>query len=334
MLAKKNYKFVDCVIAVTYRCNSRCTMCNIWQIKDNPKLTLDDLKKLPKTLKDINISGGEPFLRPDLPEVIRVVTETCPKARITISSNGFMTDFIVKQMKKILEVNPNVGIVISIDGLEKKHDEVRRIPDGFKKDMETIRRLREELGMKNVRIAFTAGDYNIDELPNVYKLSRELGIEMTLAAVHNSENFFNIQTNKIEYFEPFKKNFNWLIKQELSTFSPKRWVRAFFTYGLLTFVTTRKRVLPSYGGKRAFFMDPDGDVYPSDIATHKMGNLKDFDSFDALMDSDNAREVLEKGPEVFDKSWMICTTRASIKRHPLFVIGWIFRNLVTRRFSK
>ena len=95
---------IDCVLAVTYKCNSRCTMCDIWKLKENSNLELDYYKKLPKTLRDINVSGGEPFLRQDLVQLIKILRKTYPKAKMVISSNGFLTDLIKEKMREILKI--------------------------------------------------------------------------------------------------------------------------------------------------------------------------------------------------------------------------------------
>ena len=90
---------IDAVVAVTYRCNSRCIMCNIWQIKNFPEINYEEYLKLPSSLRDINISGGEPFLREDLVDIVRVIKRACPKAKITISTNGL---FVRKQLKNLI----------------------------------------------------------------------------------------------------------------------------------------------------------------------------------------------------------------------------------------
>ena len=63
----------EAVIAVTYNCNARCMMCNIWKEKPGREVETSTYNKLPTTLKTINISGGEPFLRKDLPEIINII---------------------------------------------------------------------------------------------------------------------------------------------------------------------------------------------------------------------------------------------------------------------
>ncbi len=59
-------KPVDALLAVTYRCNARCVMCGIWKSDPCSETPAETYRKLPSTLRDINLSGGEPFLRDDL----------------------------------------------------------------------------------------------------------------------------------------------------------------------------------------------------------------------------------------------------------------------------
>jgi MoaA/NifB/PqqE/SkfB family radical SAM enzyme len=90
--------------AVTWRCNARCIMCDTWQAckdLDTPmpgELSLEDWRFMLKRdaeflagLKKIGLTGGEPFLRKDMVELIRLFHEHLPKARISVVSNGLMT---------------------------------------------------------------------------------------------------------------------------------------------------------------------------------------------------------------------------------------------------
>jgi molybdenum cofactor biosynthesis enzyme MoaA len=64
-------------------------MCNIWQMKPQENLSIDDYAKVPSTLRDINISGGEAFMRKDLVDIVKTVHQKCKNPRIVISTNGF-----------------------------------------------------------------------------------------------------------------------------------------------------------------------------------------------------------------------------------------------------
>ncbi|MBI5222576.1 MAG: radical SAM protein, partial [Candidatus Magasanikbacteria bacterium] len=222
---------IDCVIAVTYRCNSRCVMCDIWKLKNQPELLPTEFLKLPVSLRDINISGGEPFLRVDLPQIVVNLKKAAPRARMVISSNGFATDLIIRQMKAVLAIKPNIGVAISIDGIGEMHNQMRGIPGGFDRAIETVKKLKE-LGMKNFRLAYTATNMNIGHLSKVYDLSRKLGVEFTHSYAQSSEFYFGGKQNaQNPSVESLREQYKYLIKRELNSFSLKRWLRAYFAYG-------------------------------------------------------------------------------------------------------
>lgn len=302
----------DLVIAVTYQCNSRCRMCNIWRKNTPGSLKAEDYYKIPAGLSNINITGGEPFLRSDLEQLLAVMRKTSPKAAVIISTNGFATELIIKRVKKIKKFIPDLGIAISLDGIGVAHDEIRGVPGGYNKIINTIKALKQ-LGVNNLRLAFTLGDYNIEELAKVYNLSRELKVEMTLAAVHSSEKYFNA-TNQIDKKQEMAKALNWLIKRELQSFSLKRWLRAYFAFGLREFILTGRRILPDYSGQYNLFIDPVGDIYPCDVSNQKIGNLRiGFDNLTSVSAKENS-------------SWMICTARRAIRKHWPKFIYWILKN--------
>ncbi len=317
---------IDCVLAVTYRCNSRCTMCDIWKLKDTPELELEQYKKLPPTLCDINVSGGEPFLRQDIVDLVRILHETCPKARIVISTNGYLTDLIKEKMREILKYVPTAGVGISIDGIGEMHDKIRGIPGGFNLATKTVKVLREEVGMSNLRLAFTVSRQNVDHLSKVYDLSRELGVQFTLALAQSSEFFFGgKQIEGVVDANVLKEQFGYVIRQESHSWQPKRWVRAYFTKSLLEFAITGKQALPSRAGIDFFFLDPFGDVYPSVVHNAVMGNLHDK-NFEEIWNSPEATAARAKVREAKQDVWMICTARTAIKNHPIKVGWWIFKS--------
>lgn len=319
---------IDCVLAVTYRCNSRCTMCDIWKLKETRELGLEYYKKLPPSLRDINVSGGEPFLRQDIVDLVKILHETCPKARIVISTNGYLTDLIKDKMRQILKFAPNTGVGVSIDGIGEMHDKIRGIPGGFNFSIKTVKTLREELEMNNLRLAFTISEQNVEHLGKVYDLSRELGAEFTLALAQSSEFFFGgKQVEEAPDDKVLKEQFGYLIRKELTSWKPKRWVRAYFAKSLFDFVKTGKQALPSKAGKDFFFLDPFGNVYPSVVHNSVMGNLEQ-NNFSEIWNSPAADLARDRVAKASQDAWMICTARSAIKRHPLKVGWWILKNKI------
>jgi len=318
---------VDAVIAVTYRCNSRCRMCNIWQIQDFPEISAEHYSKLPKTLRDINISGGEPFLRHDLSEIIRIIKKTCPKARINISTNGFLTHVIKKTLPEIKKIDPNIAVSISVDGIGQMHEHVRRVKDAWPKVVETINFCRSIAKIKHVKLAYTLNNLNLDHLSEAYKWSQKMDLEFSMAIAHSSDFFFG-QDKKAQFFndKKLKQEFQFVIKKLLAGMNPKDWVRAYFVDGLLKIATGKKRPLEPFSGQDFFYLDPKGDVYPSVIDNVIMGNILDVDNFEQLWFSSEAQKARDSLLGFENNYWMVCTARTAIKRNPLKVANWIFQN--------
>lgn len=309
----KKTRIREAVVAITYKCNAHCQMCNIWKIKNHiGEINPQTLYNLPRDLKDINISGGEPFLRKDLKEIVSVIKNRCPKANVIISSNGFATELIISQMREIVKIMPKIGIAISIDGIGMAHDKIRGLENCFEKDIETIKKLKE-IGVKNIKIGFTLGDYNARELFEIYQLSRELGTELSLTVVHSSENYFG-KNNVIKDNNEMAQALNWLIDKELNTWNYKNWGRAYFAYGAREFIQNGTRILPDYSGILSIFVDPRGIIYPCDVSNKKIGNLNHKNSIEKI-----SKDYLGG----CEKSWMICTARQAIKKHYVKVISWI-----------
>lgn len=321
----KKYIPQDATIAITYRCNSRCRMCNIWQTPNPKDLPLDYFYNLNSKLKYINLSGGEPFLRDDLDEIVRIVKQVSPKAQIIISSNGLGTNLIVEKMKKILEIDKKIGVRISLDGIGETHNQVRGVANIYNQALETIKKIKE-MGVKNLGLSFTIMDSNASELPKIYDLSKSLGVELAIALVQNSDIYFQKSDNKINTLPEVAEGLNYVIKNELKSGKPKKWLRAFYNYGLLYYAQSKKRLLPSGAGFDSLFIDPKGDIYPSNLISLKMGNLGSG-KLDDIWQSEEAEIVRKKiKDEKIEESWIICTIRGEMRRKAWQVLGWIVKN--------
>jgi len=160
------------VVAVTLNCNARCVMCDIWKTRADDELRPEEYAALPATLRDINVSGGEPFLRDDLPEVIAVLRRTCPDARLVISSHGFMTDKVARLLPPILKAAPDIGLRVSLDALGEEHDAIRGIPGGFERARATLDAARS-LGVRDLGIGITVMERNLHAVAPLYAFARE-----------------------------------------------------------------------------------------------------------------------------------------------------------------
>jgi len=320
----------DATVAVTYKCNSKCVMCNIWQESPKDELAPAEYLKLPTSLKDINITGGEPFLRNDLTEIIGNITENNPKVRIVISSNGFLTQKIIDYMQKIRKINSKACIALSVDGIDEMHSQIRGIDNAYEKVLKTISGLKAA-GINDIRLGFTASKENVSHLRKVYELSESLGIEFTLSVVHNSGNYFNIDTNKQPDVMDLQKEIDYVINKEYRLTSPRRLFRIYYIKGILDFVKNNKRPLSCMALKDFFFMDSIGNIFPCNMVNSSIGNIKDSD-FYTIWNSGKAKN-LKNYCESCNNCWMVCTAKSSIRRNFIRVAGKIGREFIPTKIK-
>lgn len=312
-------KKLNGTVIVTYRCNARCNMCNRYQepSKAEDEISVETIRKLPP-MYFTNITGGEPFLREDLKDIVRELYKKSD--RIVISTNGFFTDRILDLCREF----PNVGIRISIEGLEQTNNEIRGLEDGFNRGYTTLKKLRE-MGMKDVGFGMTVQDRNAADLVPLYQLSDELDMEFATASLHNS--FYFVESNNIIHDRPMvAQHFEALINELLKSRSPKKWFRAYFNHGLINYIYSQKRLLPCDMSFDTFFIDPYGDVMPCNGTREKevMGNLKE-QSWEALWNSEAAEKVRAKVRSCDRNCWMIGSVSPAMHKYiwiPGIWVAW------------
>ncbi len=138
----------DLILFVTERCNMRCDHCLFWRRIDRPgqELTLEQLHSVADSippLRTLAITGGEPFLRPDLPEIVETFYQRNHTQHIQVNTNGLlmerMTDLV--ELDLALRFEKHLTYQVSVDGLEDTHDRLRQTPGSFKRIMENLKLL-------------------------------------------------------------------------------------------------------------------------------------------------------------------------------------------------
>ncbi len=157
----------------TRSCNLKCQHC--YSGSENRKyeneLTTTEAKKLMDDLSDfkvpvILISGGEPLIREDLPEVLQYARSR--SIRCTVSTNGTLID---KEYAKVLKQCGAGYVGISLDGIGQRHDGFRGVKGSFDKALAGIRNCLD-IGQK-VGLRFTISSYNFDQLADIFYLIKE-----------------------------------------------------------------------------------------------------------------------------------------------------------------
>lgn len=313
-------KKLNGTVIVTYRCNARCTMCSRYKAPSRPEeeISVETIKKLPR-MYFTNITGGEPFIRTDLKEIVRELYKISD--RIVISTNGYFTDRILDLCREF----PQVGIRISIEGSEKTNNEIRGLDNGFQRGYQTLKKLRK-MGMKDVGFGMTVQDRNAKDLVPLYKLSNKMGMEFATATLHNS--FYFVESRNIIHDRPMvAKNFEALINELLKSNSPKKWFRAYFNHGLINYIYGQPRLLPCDMSFDTFFIDPYGDVMPCNGTKDKevMGNLN-TQTWEELWNSPQADRVRRKVRHCDRNCWMIGSVSPAMHKYIWEPALWVVKH--------
>lgn len=310
----------EALLALTYRCNAKCHMCNIWRFPSAPaeEVTPADLDKLPESFTFANITGGEPFLRKDIEDVIEVVL--AKTKRLVVSTNGFFTERILKAAKRF---SPRMGVRISIEGLPAANDELRGIKNGFDHGLRTLLRLRE-LGVKDIGFGITVSDRNARDMLELYALAESMGLEFATAAMHNTY-YFHKYDNSFQDVDMISEQFRRIATRLLKTNRPKNWFRAYFNHGLANYVRGNARLLPCEVASDVFFMDPFGEIRPCNGMKESMGNIRQA-AFEEIWNSAKAAEVRRKVSECKQNCWMVGSVAPAMKKRLGIPAAWVARN--------
>jgi MoaA/NifB/PqqE/SkfB family radical SAM enzyme len=160
---------------LTELCNLNCKMCFLKQIKSEKKfIPLDIIKKVVKELIYLrpryNLTGGEPFLYPDIKELITHIKSK--GLYLNIVSNGTL----LENFAEIIVHSGIDKIAISIDGTPDKHDSIRRSPGAFSKTLEGIQAINYEKKRQNKtkpRLAIYSLLNNDTDINFIIKLAQE-----------------------------------------------------------------------------------------------------------------------------------------------------------------
>jgi len=294
---------ITLTFSVTNKCQGRCKTCNIWRIymekHQNPKneLCLAEIQKIFKSMGRIyffNLSGGEPFLRNDLPEIVEAAVNYLKPAIIHSPTNAIATDRIISQTRKILEMvkvkglNTPVTIKPSLDGVGKLHDEIRGVEGNWEKLLGTVgglKKLEKEYSNLHVEIGTVVSNFNKQHLDEIEDFVHKMGIQSYRNEIaEQREEFFNIGdpiTPTGEEYAELMKGF----AQKLRGSLKKKRLLARVTESLrlvyyelaARIVSEHRQVIPCYAGISNVHLTPHGDLWPCCVLGYAkpLGNVRE-----------------------------------------------------------
>lgn len=307
--------------SVTAACRSLCKTCNIGRVYlDNPELAKQDLnlEEIEKAFKSLgpvyffNVSGGEPFMRMDLAEIIRLASLHLKPRLIHIPTNALAPRAIEKMTYRILDymeeyLPPSVPISIkpSIDGIGNMHDYVRGIKGNFAKLEETIDRLlaiRSENPRLHVDLGTVISNLNIHHLEDIEDWVHARGIESYRHEIAEQRvEFHNIGdpiTPPPNVYEELTQRFADKIvrniKQKAFLTRTTEAVRVAYYSVAVKILKQRRQVTPCYGGISNIHLNYNGDIWPCCIlgSEKNLGNVREWNyDVQRLLASDQAKKA-------------------------------------------
>ena len=323
------------VYQVTVRCNSRCRMCSIWQLEPGDELTLEEFDRVlqdpfMQRLRWVNLTGGEPFLRKDLPEMIGALAKRSRNLEIVaIPTNGLLPERTEEMVARSLELMEGsqalLSVTVSIDGVGEVHDDIRRIPQGFDKALDTLERLqaidhpRFETGVETVITALNVG--SIEETYSFFK-ERTEHVNLTPAVVSdyysNQEDFDEVRLKEEDVTR---------MLAFLDSVSKEAPAYAYYFDKVQDIYRKGRRTYPCLGCYSTMMLSATGDVLPCLMLggdSWKMGNVRDG-PLEAIWCSERADEVrsrIAKNPYC-EKCTNNCDIMANLKEETWNFATWM-----------
>jgi MoaA/NifB/PqqE/SkfB family radical SAM enzyme len=313
-------KPTDAIVAVNHRCNTFCVMCDIWSRPDRDELPPSFYERLPASVKNVNISGGEPFMRDDLPEIIAVMRGRLDRPRFVFSTNGVLTEKIVRQSAEMAKGGP-IAVRVSTDGVGETHDRIRNHKGAFQKVIATVHGLKEA-GIRDVGLACTGSKENPGALSEVKKLAEELEVDYVCSVVHSSEVYFGNQEDMVPRDATTRNDLLTISRTQLRSLHPKDWFRAYYTDGIIDYIDGKPRREACIAAMGHIHVDHRGVVYPCNILNRPLGDLK-VQSWEEIESAVTTPAVLHDVRTCPIQCWMSCTVAPGMKQNPLVPARWI-----------
>ena len=316
----KKFNPMTLTYSVTAACQSRCKTCQIGAMfcqdptRPQKDLKIDEIEKIFKSMNPVyffNMSGGEPFMRDDLPQIVELACKYLKPRVVHTPTNAILSEKIIKNTEKIIQIvrkyDPSVPVTVkpSIDGVGDKHDEIRGVKGNFKcllKTIEGLKKLEEKYDNFHLELGTVISNFNIVDLDKIEDFVHSLGVESYRNEVAECRTeFFNLDdaiTPPAEVYQKLIKDFARKVEDNIG--KKKKLARTteamrVVYYDLAGKILEEKRqVIPCYAGVSNVHINYDGGVWPCCVLGYdkQMGNLRDYNyDFQKLWYSKESEEV-------------------------------------------
>lgn len=300
------------ILFVTERCPNRCRHCFLGETGLTPRkeeLSLEEIRRISQGMGDLLIllpTGGEPFLRPDLPEIIQIFYEQNGLRTVGMPTSGYDQAVILGQAARILALCPGLElhIEVSLDGFSETHNQIRGSDRSHANATATygaLAAMAEQEGRLTVGVTSVFSKFNQHEILSWYRYLRDTvkvrNYTLLLARGNPSDptaldydlpRFGEIMTEINSDLQQGRLRFG---SSFLSRFmNGQRIIRN----NLVSETATERRYRsPCFAGTLAGVIRANGDVYPCEVLEEPFGNLREHNyDFAAIWRGDQAQQVV------------------------------------------
>ena len=273
-------------LEVTHRCVCRCVMCNIWKIPESvPDLPLEEWATLLSSdlladLREIDITGGEPFLRDDLVSLIHRIcelkrTHLTRLRSVAITTNGVLSERVVRMVGQMLEPMEASGleliVVCALDAVDDTHDKIRRYEGAWQRVDACVAgliELRSRYPDLIVGVKTTVLPENVGKLEQIAEYAAERGLFTIISpAIVTSGRYLNPDRASRLALTPADR----ASLAEFYESSAFRW--SYHAGALANYLRTGQIKKPCSCGFNYFFVRSTGEVHLCPLIDETVGNV-------------------------------------------------------------
>jgi len=328
---------------ITRRCVAKCIMCNIWKTPVGAtELSVEEWLNLLAApvlgdLREVDITGGEPFLREDIGELLAGVFNLKDGhlkhlRSVAITTNGFLTDKIFPVLSQAARAAKDkameIVIAFAMDGIGSVHDEIRRVKGGWERLNESIQKtkeIRSEYGNVVIGLKTTVLPANVGELEGIADYANEHQLFTIISPFIVTPNRYDNESLKSALHFSSED-----IEKMLAFFKGPRFMWDYHREMLTIFLREGRVSKPCSAGFNYFFVRSNGEVFPCPIIKQGLGSVKN-DSFDRLISSPAAvkfRRIVGSYGEC-----QLCT-EPGLERYALPFEGFHYLNMCLKMGSR
>ncbi len=275
-------------LEITHRCIARCVMCNIWRIPAEAQdLATDDWMRLLRSdlfedLREIDITGGEPFLVEDLGELFDGILSSRSRPlkalrSVALTTNGFLTDRVLQFAETVLPkmraAALDLVLVCAMDGVGEIHDRIRNYKDGWARAHATtlgLRELRSTFSNLIIGLKTTVLPANVGQLDAILRYADSHGLFTILSpCIITAGRYLNSERADALAFS--RRDRERLI--EFYASKKMRW--SYHCDALARYFKTGKMKKPCSCGYNYFFVRHNGELFLCPLVNRSVGNIKE-----------------------------------------------------------